>query len=152
MTQALPKLRTLSEEVARLDIPQQSDKFVDQLRHQVYLGHITATYCGSQTFELPKEYRVRGGGTRTRHSREMLIEDNQAYRAWFKRIREELGNVRQRRPRVHVSTQSILSGEVPFAEQARHTQELIARRKNSGKRLQRGRTSHVPEQDAEYSE
>lgn len=102
-----PKLVRLSDELVRLDLAQQSDKFVAELRQAVRDQVIEACYVEGRC-ELPKKFRYKSStpderkrrragensdGTYNKRTPEMLILVSDAYLQWFDDVRLRLSQV-----------------------------------------------------------
>lgn len=114
--------KKLSEQVEELTNPQRSDQFVKRFREAVRRGEFDAMYL-QERFTMPKKYNRRGAeGTYQRDTKDMLFEETEAFKEWFKEIDEDLG-ANRRSVRIKASLEAVVSGEIDFKEMAEKTRK-----------------------------
>lgn len=147
-TPSSPRYVKLSDEVMRLEMPQQTDKFVKELRRAVYDRVFAASYAG-ETFELPKTFRPRSGQpderrTSTKRVIEMVICNDDAYQRWYADVAQRLYRLehpseRTRRKRKRADTnpsaELLMQDEELFREGVALTLERLKKKRDTGRQL-----------------
>lgn len=148
----------LSDEVKRLDLPQQSETFVRKLRSAIAEEVIEGVYNGEK-FVLPKQFTdLSRTETRQKKAKEMLILYNPAYERWFQETQAALTQIRPRsEPRLPITPENFTEGKLDWQshlEQTRHNiqskQErgaklgLLRQEKDAGKRRRKSSASETP--------
>lgn len=129
--------RKLSELVAELDNPQQSETFVKLFRAAVRDGKLDAMDL-PERFTMPKVYARRGtSGTYQRDTRDMLYDASAKAEAWFESTKELMAKDKAstRKRRVKPSLEAVESGAIDFQAAVEETRRKMQLKYEKGQQL-----------------
>lgn len=126
----------LSDEVKRLDLPQQSETFVRKLRGAIADEIIEGVYNGEK-FVLPKQFTdLSRTETRQKKAKEMLILYNPAYEQWFRETQAALTQIRPRsEPRLPITPENFTEGKLDWQAHLEQTRHNIQKKQQRGSKL-----------------
>lgn len=126
----------LSDEVRRLDLPQQSETFVRKLRSAIAEEVIEGVYNGEK-FVLPKQFTdLSRTETRQKKAKEMLILYDSAYERWFRETQAALTQIRPRsEPRLPITPENFTDGKLDWQSHLDQTRHNIQNKQERGTKL-----------------
>ncbi|MFC5849463.1 hypothetical protein [Deinococcus petrolearius] len=126
----------LSDEVKRLDLPQQSETFVRKLRSAIAEEIVEGVYNGEK-FVLPKQFTdLTRTETRQKKAKEMLILYSPAYEAWFLETQAALTQIRPRsEPRLPITPENFTEGKLDWQSHLDQTRHNIQNKQERGAKL-----------------